>query len=196
MTATLRTGLLLSALALALALAALPSCATTLPYVYAGTGLSRYDSSTGNSAKFRGTTDEQASTTSLGLGLELSENLAVEAGFVDLGSHSWNGRWNGARNSGHVNTDGFAWSVLGKYPLSEQFAVFGRAGMFFWDAEYYENAAGATIYGENHSNSPLLGLGVQATVIEPIDLRLEWTHLNDVWDDPVDLIQLQALYSF
>ncbi|MBC8327997.1 MAG: outer membrane beta-barrel protein [Planctomycetes bacterium] len=187
----------LSPLLAGLALVVLPSCAlVTLPYIYAGTGISRTNSSTGDSPKFQGSVDEQSAILNVGAGASLGENFGLEAGVADLGSHSWNGRWNGAPNSGHVSTSSTHVSLLGMVPLSEMFSVVGRLGMLFYQSDYYENAAGFRIEQNKDGNSPMYGLGVQAAVIDQVAIRLEWTRVPDIWDDSVDLIQLQALYTF
>lgn len=76
-------------------------------------------------------------------GIGLGRHVAFEFGYVDFGEASFSGQSDGsgpflapgpARED--VAVDGFDLAVVGKLPLTEAWALFGRAGMLKWDSTY------------------------------------------------------------
>jgi hypothetical protein len=56
--------------------------------------------------------------------------------YVDLGEVSYSGSLFGSPvTGGKVWTTGFNVAALGSYPVTEEFSVFGKIGLFIWEAE-------------------------------------------------------------
>jgi OOP family OmpA-OmpF porin len=130
--------------------AALPALAEGL-YVGGAVGKPdlKADSIAGQSADSRGTAFK------LYGGYQFNPNIALEAGGVNLGKFSTDGRVNG------VFLD-----AVGTFPLSPSWSALGRVGV----ARTKTKAGGAS----DTTTSPKLGLGVQYNLSQRTNIRGEW----------------------
>lgn len=74
---------------------------------------------------------------SLGAGYSFSENIAVEARYIDFGDIEDNLApiWT-------LHADALVIDVVASYPLSDKVAIFAKAGFFTWNAELTEAGFG------------------------------------------------------
>jgi len=120
-------------------------------------------------------------------GYDLSDNIAVEGAWADLGemTASRPGR------SGGIEVDGFILDAKGTLPLNEQFGVFAKLGFMMWDAE----GTGALSGLDDDGTDFHYGIGVQYMFTEQFGIIGEWEAI-DLDDDDVDLLSAGALMKF
>ena len=99
--------------------------------------------------------------------------------FVDLGELAYNGICCGGTpvTNGTVETSGFNFAFVGSIPLNPSFSLFGKLGMFFWEAQASDLTGGfpftQTIddvdisYGSGASYQFNRNLGVQVEMLQP-----------------------------
>lgn len=168
-------------------------------YVNAGLGQASYDSSTDDDPRFVGSVDESATSWMLGGGVNVNEYLTVEMGYVDIGELKYNGLYLGTPDYGTVETTGWEATVIGKYPINQQFNInlIAKVGLFFWESDEEEIFNGTPLVGMSQDGEdPVFGLGIQGRVQRSYDLRLEWNRYTNVADDDIDVILLRSIYSF
>lgn len=72
------------------------------------------------------------------VGNQLSEKFSVELAYVDLGSYDV-GTLDGMPDANELedtlSPSGAEFSFVGKWPVFKHFSVFGRIGLFVWEAE-------------------------------------------------------------
>ena len=146
-------------------------------------------------------------------GNQFMDNLAVELGYVDLGTFTT--KVNGSASGTPVtsNTDfkakGYNLALVGIYPVTKELSVIGRVGVFRWTAKVsgtassggvtVSNDAKATKAGNNPNN---IGIGVNYNLTKSIGLRAEWERFIDVGEKDktditnVDLLSLGLVYTF
>ena len=168
---------LLATAATAVALgAALPAMAQTtaydVPHPYAGGGI--------------GMNDESETAWRLFGGYRFHRNIAVEAGYMDLGDVSIGGQ----------PADGKVWELvgLGIFPLNDMFSLYGKLGGYRGEAK----GSGIT---ERH-NDLTYGLGGQMDFSRNLGVRLEWQRYTDFGGGGFgakgdqDVLSLNAIYRF
>lgn len=134
-------------------------------------------------------------------GYQLNRNFAAEFGYVNLGKFAASA--GGLSDDAKVN----AWdlSVLAGWPVTSQFAVYGRVGAYRASAKEETNFVG----NFEHDNSDLTyGLGGEFDFTRNLGLRVEWQRYakvggGDVALGPnpgdktdIDLFGVSALWRF
>jgi OmpA-OmpF porin, OOP family len=157
--------------------------------------------------------DKSSTRASFAVGYQFTPNLAVEAGFVDLGriQYDSSGLVDGGEGNIAVDvqlkakTSGPALSVIGAWPLNDRFALEGRVGAYFGKTRATATASAALDPAENVSvsdsdtdTSMLLGVGAVWTTSESIALRLGYTRFDKALggEQSVDRISFAVRYSF
>jgi opacity protein-like surface antigen len=121
---------------------------------------------------------DTASSWQLFGGVNLSQAIAVEAAYTNLGRFDVSG----ASNT-HVDVDGVEFTFIGTIPLSNTVSVFGEAGLFIWDTE--ATLAGTKI-ASNDGTNPTYGVGVKIGLMPSMRLQLEYQVYQDVSDGNID----------
>jgi len=119
-------------------------------------------------------------------GMAFTRNLAAEIGWVDLGTLDATGPGGTAR----ISVDGFQVAGLGIWPLTSDFGVFGKVGLYFWDA----SASGPGALGGNGTDL-MFGGGAMWSITPRFALRGEWERFNTDNED-INLFSVGAQYSF
>ena len=130
-------------------------------------------------------------------GYRFTPHLAVEGGYLDLGSFKYRSRVSGdiggvpstAAFNYDGETSGITVSALGVLPLSYRWEVYGRAGALFASntaSVYYADIQGParTEFSEN-SVDLLAGVGTSFNFLEIYDLRLEFMRVFDAGDEAI-----------
>ncbi len=147
-------------------------------------------------------------------GYRFNSHLAVEGGYLDLGSVKYrnNARGNitGIPTDAVLNVDtetaGIAVSALGVWPLSYRWEVYGRAGALFSSNDFrafYDDVEQNPRRAEFSENDVdfLAAFGTSYNILEIYDLRLEFQRVFDAGDKTtgeadVDLISLGVTVVF
>ena len=121
-------------------------------------------------------------------GYQVNENFAVEGSYVDYGDIT--------ASDGEVSLKGeitaFAISGVGVIPVTEQFSIFGKLGVAFWDAEASASGFGSV---SDDGTDLTYGVGAGFDVTDAFGLRGEWERLDSDGDD-VDLLSVSAVLKF
>jgi len=157
------------------------------------TGLS--SGSTGNSNKWR-----------LQGGYQFSPNLAVEGGYIDFGTASYQAAYSGSTAQGMLKAGGLDAAALFLLPLNEQVSVFGKAGIVAATVKSSLTAdALATLASASASTTivrPLLGFGANFNLTEKVGLRLDYDHVSGLGNSSttakmsVNMLSVGLAYHF
>ncbi len=171
-------------------------------YIGLGGGSSTWD--LGDAGGFPEVDDSDTSIKLFG-GFNLGENFAIELAYADLGEASGSaGDPAIAELTFTLEATAISAALAGQLPLGETFALFGKLGMAFWDAEL---SFDFTILGvpqpppfppeSDTGFDPLVGVGLMLTPGETFALRLEFERYLDVTEDvDVDVLSASVLFPF
>ena len=143
-----------------------------------------------------GSTDSKDTAFKLFGGYMFNRHFGVEAAYVDLGEASYSGDFVGAPvTGGKVETSGFGVSALGSYPVTEQFSIFGKIGIFFWEAEASDTTGGIPFSAKTDGTDVSFGVGVNFNFTQNLGVRAEWERfaLDEV---DADLISIGIQWRF
>jgi len=133
-------------------------------------------------------------------GYQFSNHWATELEYVNLGKFSYDeSDWHSS-----VHTSGLGMSMVGKLPLSEQFALLGKLGAFAKAAkvESYDASGSYSATEKTIRLSPLLGVGAEYQLTPNIALRAEYEYFGStrMSEDNTklsnDLLSMSVRYSF
>jgi OOP family OmpA-OmpF porin len=162
-----------SVLAIAGALAA--SHASAQAYLGGSIGQSDVDDEITNGLITSGSVDGKDTAFKIFGGYMFNRNFGVEGAYVDLGEVSYSGSFGGAPvTGGKVEINGFNVSAVGAFPVNEQFSVFGKIGLFIWDADASDTTAGVPFSASADGTDVSFGVGVSYSFTRNLGVRAEW----------------------
>lgn len=144
------------------------------------------------------------------IGNQFNKNAAIEFGYIDLGktTGSASGTVLGIPTTASADGEakGFNLSFVGSLPVSNEFSVLGRIGLFRWDVDV---SASANVGGFPASVSDsatgtdfTFGIGAQYDFSKSAGVRVEWETFQDVGDQDstgqsdVELLSLSLVFRF
>jgi hypothetical protein len=163
-----------------------------------------------------GSFDSEDSSYGFVVGWRLTEHIAFEGGYMDLGEVVYRDRSTGlvgglpdpenwAQNV-ESSTSGIALSALGIWPLSYRWEVYARAGVLIsnnTESVFITDGIGSESLRASKSGADLLaGVGVSFSIVEIYQLRLEFGRVFDAGEDgtldeaDVDMATLNIAVSF
>jgi len=132
-------------------------------------GLSSHDSGNGNQWRLQG-------------GYRFNPNLAIEAGYLDFGTAKYKANYAGGTAHGSLKAGGVDVVGLASIPLSDDFSVFGKAGLVYANVKSSLSASDpAALASDNNSTRvlrPLLGVGASYKITQNADLRVDFDHVS------------------
>lgn len=177
------------------------------PYLGFGLGATSYDLSVsdyddGNIVG--GSVDTSDTGYKLFAGYRFTPNVAVEAYFADLGDTGFDGQASGTTEdhwcfgnvSSNVSVDGFGASMVGLFPVSRDFNVHGKFGIYSWDLTARE-ADSCGRFRDTASDTELMyGLGVSYQFNYQTSVQLEWERYTDILNNfDVDFFSLGLSFA-
>ena len=150
------------------------------------------------------------------VGWRLTEHIALEGGYMDLGTVAYKDRSTGlfantpppenwAQNI-ETSTSGIALSALGILPLSYRWEIFARGGVLIANSEesvFITDGINSQKLRATQSSFDLFaGAGVSFSLAEIYNIRLEYGRVFDAGDDKVldeadvDMLTLNVTVSF
>jgi hypothetical protein len=150
------------------------------------------------------------------VGWRLTEHIALEGGYMDLGTVSYKDRSTGLfantpppQNWGQnieTSTSGIALSALGILPLTYRWEMYARGGVLIANSEesvFITNGVDSQKLRATQSSFDLFaGAGVSFSLAEIYNIRLEYGRVFDAGDDDVldeadvDMATLNVTVSF
>lgn len=93
-----------------------------------------------------------------------------------------------------MDTSGINISAVGIIPLSPSFELFGKIGIFGWDANARDTTGGAPFSGKEDGADVSFGLGASYNLARNVSVRAEWERFRAV--DDIDLVSLGIVFRF
>jgi len=125
-------------------------------------------------------------------GWQFGDTFGLEAGYQNFGDFEETIDLGGTTAITKLTAEG--WTLGGTIgaPISESFALFGRAGVFLWEADVDVNGIAQAI---DDDSNPYYGAGARVDVTPNLSLLGDWTRyeLDDV---DTDVISLGFQYRF
>jgi hypothetical protein len=163
-----------------------------------------------------GSFDSEDSSYGFVVGWRLTEHIALEGGYMDLGEVVYRDRSTGFRTgvAGAQNwaqnvessTSGIALSALGVLPLSYRWEIYARAGALIsnnTESVFITDGVNSEpLRGSKSGLDLLAGVGVSFSIVEIYQLRLEFGRVFDAGEDDtldeadVDMATLNIAVSF
>lgn len=183
-----------SVLALAGVLAAAPASAQG--YLGISVGQSDIDEEITAGLITSGTVDGKDSAWKLFGGYLFTPNLGLEVAYVDLGEVSYSGSFFGSPvTGGTVEVNGFNVAALANLPISEQLSLFGKLGLFIWEATARDFTGGAPFSTKEDGSDISFGIGLGFNLTRNVAVRAEWERFEAAEAD-ADLISVGLLWRF
>jgi len=119
-------------------------------------------------------------------GVDLGRYLAIELGYADFGEATFRAQSDGSGSvfaagpvTESVTLEAFDLALLGKLPLTEELALFGKVGVFQWESTYDASATfqccGPLAFGQSDDHTDLsYGAGVQYDGFRPLRVVAEY----------------------
>lgn len=125
-------------------------------------------------------------------GYQFTRNWGIEVGYIDFGSTEVRGTAGGG--SFRVNIDLTALTVagVGTLPLNPNFSLFGKAGVYVWDAK--AGSSGTIVAAGNDGIDPMVGIGVLYNLNRNLGVQAEFEHFAG--DDTINFFSIGLRYKF
>ena len=171
----MKTRKLAAASALAIAGAFAASQASAQAYVGASIGQSDVDDEITTGLITSGSVDGKDTAFKIFGGFMFNRHFGIEGAYVDLGEVSYSGSFGGTPvTGGKVEVSGVNISALGAFPVNEQFSIFGKIGLFIWDAEASDVTGGVPFSAKIDGTDVSFGVGASYSFTRNLALRAEW----------------------
>lgn len=165
-------------------------------YVGAGIGRAKAnDACDFGAIGFVGSCDDKSTTWNLFAGYQFTPNIAVEAGYVDLGKVSASGRVGGTPVSASAETQAFELVGVGMLPVAPSISLYGKLGLARWDADATASSA-VVVTASDKGTDFTAGLGAQYAFNRNFAARAEWQYYNDVADSNIHVLRVGVRYKF
>jgi len=100
------------------------------------------------------------------VGWQITPNFGIEASYADFGDYG--------SDFAKIDTDGVSLAATLRLPITERFAIFGKAGQFWWEADF-----DAGNFSDNFDDNELFyGVGLSFEVTDNLDFRLAYDRLD------------------
>jgi OOP family OmpA-OmpF porin len=128
-------------------------------------------------------------------GYQFNPYFGLELAIVDLGEASYSGTFGGVPVvGGTVDAWGFNFSAVGTLPLGAGFALFGKVGLFVYEAEANDVTGGLPFTGTSDDTNVSFGVGASYDFTRNFRIQVEWERFEAV--DTIDLLSIGVVYKF
>lgn len=125
-------------------------------------------------------------------GYAFNENIAVEGAWVDIGDFTDNVSVPALGvNKMSLDIDGFAVSGVGSLPVGDSAAVFGKLGIWSWNAD----GKVVGVSADDSGTDVMFGVGGSYSFTDAISVRAEWERFKADSDD-ADLLSVSGVFNF
>lgn len=127
--------------------------------------------------------DEKDTSWKLFGGYQFNRNFALEGGYVDFGKVTASGTVLGVPVSARAEANAFELLAVGTLPLTDRFSLYGKAGLFRWDAKAEGTVLGITVRERAKDIDLTFGAGLKYHFTRNVAGRLEFQRYNNVGDE-------------
>lgn len=125
-------------------------------------------------------------------GIQVTKNFGIEGGYLNFGDFTETVDLGGLLSRTDISGDGWTLGATLALPLSDNLSIFGKGGVFFWDADISIDGFSIDTPGDDN---PYFGGGVKLDLGENFSLTGDWTVYEfDVLE--TDVISLGFNYRF
>ena len=128
-------------------------------------------------------------------GYDFTKNWGVELGYADLGKYEFNGTYGGVSVRGDVKITAYTLVGVGTFPITDELAVFGKLGMYSWDAKASASSGSINGSATGTGSNALYGLGMKFNFNDHLSMRGEYERFHDT-DNPIDVFSVGVAYKF
>jgi OOP family OmpA-OmpF porin len=138
-------------------------------------------------------------------GYQMNRNIAIEAGYTDLGETKASGVQGGVAVNGNVSAKVWELAGVGMMPLGRDLSLYAKLGVYHASTDSQASAAVpgfSTSGSQSDTNTDFtVGFGVQVSILRNLAARAEWQKYNDVGGNntgktDVDVLSAGILYRF
>jgi OmpA-OmpF porin, OOP family len=143
-------------------------------------------------------------------GYQFNRNFALEFGYADLGAPSastppffFPGLGTVPAGNLKIETTVFELVAVGTLPLTNQFSIYGKLGLYRADTETSASFANGVSASESDSNNDLtFGVGARFDFTRNLGIRLEWQQYGGVTEPltgeefDIDVISAGVIFRF
>ena len=125
-------------------------------------------------------------------GFQLGDTFGIEAGYQNFGDFSETVDVLGTPVLSRVDADGWTLGGTLGLPVAPRISLFGRAGVFFWDADVTVDGFSIDVADDEN---PYFGGGAMVDMTSNLSLTGDWTRyrLDDI---DADVYSIGFLYRF
>ncbi|WP_428634008.1 porin family protein [Sedimenticola sp.] len=121
-------------------------------------------------------------------GTYFSRNVALELAYTHLGEFTYD-----EANGGRIDTNGYEMTLVGVYPVSDNWSLLARAGAYAWNADdRWQGSSRATDDG----TSLTYGVGLSTVLSDTTNFQLEYQKYDDISGGNFDSIFGSLTYKF
>jgi hypothetical protein len=154
----------------------LPAVTQAAPETYIGAGYGAYQFEEND-------LDESENHWKAYVGTMFNSAVGIELSYVDFSRAEALGS--------SFDADGYGAGLILALPVAENFSVYGKGGIFFWDAQ----SRFAGLSASDDGDDPFYGAGVQFRLNDALDLRVEYERYEIV-DIDIDSATAALQFSF
>ena len=165
-------------------------------YLGAGVGPSSFDRGIAEGLIDSGSVDKSDTGLKFFGGFQVNRNFALEAAYVDLGEARYSGTFGpDPVTDGRVEVSGMNLSGVLSAPVSPQLTLFGKAGLFLWEAEARDITGGAPFFGSQDGTDLSFGIGASYAFAPNMGVRAEWEFFDSA-DADANLLSIGIEFRF
>jgi len=143
-------------------------------WIGAAAGQSRYEAHAATHLADSAGVDEISVGYKVFAGYRLHRYIGAEASYVNLGKMEYAGSSGGVPvTDGRLEVKGATFSLLGFVPLLDELTLFGRAGLFLWQAEASDTSPGGSFSSKTTGRKGAYGLGAIYSATRVLGVRGE-----------------------
>lgn len=181
---------------------------------YIDLGLGQAKADLGNTSGWN--VNDTDTSYSIGAGYKFNDNIAIEGGYMKLGTASasitgtvTSGVYSGSTGtiSGSAEVTGYYFGPMFSLPMGDKFEAYARAGVYLWDEDIKASATGTLVYNgtaqgvnisttkNNDGNDAYYGIGIAYKANKNVSVGADWTRYTADKTD-VDVIGARLKYAF
>ncbi|NRA56113.1 MAG: porin family protein [Gammaproteobacteria bacterium] len=151
--------------------------------------------------------DDNRTGWTLNIGYEVTENLAVEAGYIDMGDVSLTLNTmvtdvdlfiNQVKNVHPNSADGVTLAGVYRYHINDKISLSGRLGLFRWDGDFDAIAidSGEKLGSDDSSGTDMFyGVGGGFKMTDKLTITIQWQHFK-LEKESLRMLSIGARYRF